>query len=91
MSFIIGTATHIKTLREYNPGSRELWRLDPPHEGHTFVVTSAVVGLNGIPELLIFGADSKGRIVSGQDLEGSCRGTLNHRLVMRACQYEVIA
>ena len=85
-----GTATHIKTLREYNPGSRELWRLDPPHEGHTFVVTSAVVGLNGIPELLIFGADSKGRSVSGQDLEGSCRGTLDHHMALRATGYPAV-
>ena len=85
-----GTATHIKTLREYGQGSRELWRLDPPHEGHTHVVTSAVMGLNGIPELLIFGADPKGRILSGRDLEGSCRGTLDHRMALRATGYQAV-
>jgi hypothetical protein len=68
-------ALKIKTMN-----SRQvLWRLDPPLDGHEYIITSASDVMFTGPETYIFPADKDGNITDWCELRGSYRGELNHK------------
>lgn len=72
------------------PGIRQVhYRLDPPLNGHEFVVSSAeTVSCSG-PETYLFGADADGNITDWSELEGSYRGGLDCEQAIRNAGYEI--
>ena len=83
------TATLVKQLT----GGRKdvdqaLYLLSEPLEGHTHVVVSAASVL-GRPETYIFAADESGEITEWLELDGSMRGTLQHKDALAKAGYEV--
>lgn len=84
-------ATRIKNLpRPTASESASLYQLDPPLEGHEFVVVSAVNVPSSGPETYIFGADKEGRIVDWSELDGSFRGGLDHVAALENAGYEIV-
>ena len=93
-------AHKIKKLDSFR-GEAELFRMEPPHEGHEYVVVSAVkpkpTGMPEIdnipglldPEKYIFGADAAGVVVDWSDLPGSFRGAMDIPQALRNAGYEV--
>lgn len=68
--------------------AKQLYRLDPPLEGHEYVVVSAATVL-GEPETYIFAADPDGTITDWVELDGSFKGALDHEAALRGAGYEV--
>lgn len=72
-------------------GHAGLYRLDPPLEGHTYVVVSAVVAVAYIgAETYIFGADENGEVTNWGALDGSIRGESCHTTALRNAGYEIV-
>lgn len=93
-------AHKIKKLNDFR-GEAELFRMEPPHEGHEYVVVSAVkpkpTGMPEIdnipglldPETYIFGADAAGVVVDWSDLPGSFRGAMDIPQALRNAGYVI--
>lgn len=86
-------ATERQTLSGMR-GDARVFELDPPLEGHRYVVVSAVSAMRSGPELsgletYIFPANKKGEIEDWGELEGSQRGTLSHEDVLRDIGYTI--
>lgn len=93
-----GTASLVKdNLRKFN-GHAALYLLDPPLEGHAFVIASAIdIGkqfsklspsLSGT-EVYLFPGDSGGHVIDWGELPGSMKGTLDHADALREAGYEI--
>jgi hypothetical protein len=82
------TATLIKKLTGFEGDSR-LYKLSEPLENFEHVVVSAVYAMMSGPETYIFGANKKGEIQNWGELEGSFRGSLNHREALEGAGYTV--
>ncbi len=87
------TAIKIRDLDACHAGdSRALYRMEPPHEGHEFVVVSALDHVAfGVRyhETYLFEGDSEGEIVSYTDLDGSMRGTTSHAEALKNAGYRI--
>lgn len=77
------TATFIRDLQDTHDNAK-LWKLSRPFRPEysdrsvEYVVSSAVHVL-GIPESVLYSADSNGEVLSWSELPGSFRGDLNHQ------------
>jgi len=69
--------------------SQALFRMDPPLDGHRYVVASCV-SVMGTPETYLFGADADGKITDWSELDGSLRGVLDHGVALAGAGYEVV-
>jgi hypothetical protein len=93
-------AHKIKKLGSFR-GEAELFRMEPPHEGHEYVVVSAIkpkpTGMPEIdnipglldPETYIFGAHSDGVVAEWCELPGSFEGAMDIPQALRNAGYEV--
>jgi hypothetical protein len=93
-------AHKITKLKDFR-GEAELFRMEPPHEGHEYVAVSAIkpkpTGMPEIdnipglldPETYIFGADAEGVVVDWSDLPGSFKGAMDIPQALRNAGYEV--
>jgi hypothetical protein len=78
-------AVKIKNIND----SQILWSVFPRISGHKWIVTSAKnLPFTG-PETYMFGADENGNIVDWSELEGSCRGTLEHKVCFQNIGYNI--
>lgn len=97
----MSTATRIKHLPSWSSNA-DLYRLDPPLQGHEFVAVSALEAPTHDPkapggvrthlETYIFAADADGTVDPDMtELPGSMAGTLDHREALLRAGYEVTA
>ena len=79
-------------------GMAALYQLDPPLQGHTHVVVSALQapqhdrvsgGTTMHAETYVFGSDADGSVTAATELPGSTAGTLDHRTALLGAGYEV--
>jgi hypothetical protein len=70
-------------------GEARLYQLDPPLNGHKYVVVSATVVDYSGAETYIFGADRDGRVTDWGELPGSFQGGTDHEGALRNVGYEV--
>ncbi len=76
-------AKKIKNISE----TQILWSVFPRINGHKWIITSAKdIPFTG-PETYMFGADENGHIVEWDELEGSYRGGLEHRICFQNIGY----
>jgi hypothetical protein len=90
------TATLVRTL-DADPernGVKALYRMEPPHEGHEYVVASGVRwsynGQEMAHECYLFGADAFGGVSEWSELTGSIRNTTDHAKAMGEAGYEIV-
>ncbi len=81
-------AHYVKDLDGFK-GEAKLFRMDPPLEGHKFVVASAVIALFSGPETYLFPADADGKVTDWIELEGSASGTQDHEEAIRNAGYKI--
>ena len=88
----MNTATLIKAALPDYRGDAALYRLDPPLDGVSLVVVSAVNDPDwfGIHETFIFPADAEGEIVDFAELHGSTRGTTSHAEALENAGYTIV-
>lgn len=84
------TATLIKSNLEGFNGTASLYKCEPPHEGHCFVVASSVNAPFSGPETYLFPANEKGEVQDWGELAGSMRGDWDHSKVFRIAGYELV-
>lgn len=95
----MNTAVFVKNVEQQTRGDQRVYQLDPPLEGHEFVVVSAVdtswiyAGLEMPPwggscETFIFPSDGE-EITDYGELEGSLKGTMSHEEALHAAGYTV--
>lgn len=82
-------ATLIKSRLTGFTGEASLYRLEPPLDGHEYVVVSATVVPYSGPETYVFAASDEGEISDWGELEGSYRGGLSIDEALRGAGYEV--
>ena len=75
-------------IKGFNGHANE-YQLDPPLDGHTFVIVSATVVPYSGPETYIFESDGNGVITGWMEMEGSFRGGLNHAEALENAGYEI--
>lgn len=68
-------------------GQKALFKMEPPLEGHEFVVVSGV-DLGTIKETFIFPASELGEFVTRQELKGSFSGEVNIHRALHNAGYE---
>lgn len=85
------TATFVKRLTggASDEKDQRLYRMNPPHLGHAYVVASANVVFKE-PETYLFAADASGKIVDWFELDGSLKGTLQHADVFAEIGYRIV-
>lgn len=84
----MNTATFIKKLDKWT-GEARLYKLQPPLDGHIFVVVSATAAMFTGPETYIFPSDKLGEYIDFSEIGASQRGTLSHEKVLLESGYEV--
>jgi len=87
------TATLLKDLDGFT-GDASLYRLDPPLDGHAYVVVSATYALFGSPpglQTYIFPSDADGQVTNWGELDGSYEGDLDHEKALHRAGYTVKA
>lgn len=82
------TATLLHTGTSETGAEQRFYRLDPPLQGHKYVLVSAVEALFTGPETYIFPADKRGEVTDWGELEGSYRGGLDHHEALMNVGYE---
>lgn len=75
-------------LQNFN-GHAALYRMEPPLDGHEFVIASASKAMFTGPETYIFPADADGEVVSWAEMEGSYRGGLSHAKAFAGAGYSI--
>lgn len=91
-------ATLIKTMEDFT-GHACLYYLDPPIEYTEYpedrvlsteyvIVSATIVPMQGA-ETYIFPCDSEGKVINWLELDGSCKGTLEHLCALNAAGYEI--
>lgn len=90
-------ATKIKKMNPdrgvamYRP-DQALYKLNPPLEGHTYVVVSSIIStvLHPIgPETYIFASNKDGKITNFSELKGSIRGFCSHEKALKKAGYKI--
>ena len=79
------TATFVKDV---NPG-KALYLMDPPHEGHVYVVASGVCNAYA-HECYLFASDETGEIVDWAELDESIRNTTDHEDTFERAGYQIV-
>jgi hypothetical protein len=83
-------ATFIKNMElTQAKGDQRLYHLDPPLDGHEYVVSSAIVVPYSGPETYVFPANSDGAITNWTELSCSARGELDPEAAIRRAGYEI--
>lgn len=81
-------------IRDLGPSesgaTRWLWRMDPPLDGHEFVISSAVVAMFTGAETYIFAASEDGEVTDWLELPGSFQGGLDHDTAIMRAGYEIV-
>ena len=67
-----------------------LFQMDPPHEGHEYVVVSATFAMFSGPETYIFPATENGEVTDWGELNGSYRGDFDHDKALKNAGYKVV-
>ncbi len=70
-------------------GVANLYQMTPPHEGHEYVIVSAVN--QHVTETYLFAASPDGEVVEWCEMNGSLKGTTDHAEALAAAGYEVEA
>jgi hypothetical protein len=71
------------------PDNKILWEVMPRIEGNKYIVTSAVdVSFSG-PETYMFAANEKGKIINWSELDGSHRGSMDHKKCFENINYSI--
>lgn len=70
-------------------GHASHWKLDPPLDGHEYVIVSAVDAFMSGPETYIFPSTEEPLIANWVELEGSERGYKDNERVLRQLGYEL--
>jgi len=83
-----GVATWVKRLDRFN-GHAALYKLDPPFDGHEFVVVSDVDVMFSGPETYIFPATASGEVTDWIELAGSFRGGRDHARALSGAGYRL--
>ena len=87
------TATFLRDVNHAARGDQRLYRMNPPLEGHEYVVASAVdlsiIGPLLGAEVYLFPSDEHGEIQDWGPLTGSMRGTMRHEDALENAGYEV--
>lgn len=78
-------AVKVKNISE----TKILWSVFPRINGHKWVVTSAKIIPTIGPETYMFGSDENGNIISWDELQGSYRGGLEHRICFQNIGYNI--
>lgn len=73
------TAKFIKDKISEVGAIQRLYKMTPPLEGHEYVIVSAVNAMFSGPETFIFPADENGKITNFFELDGSFKGSLEHK------------
>lgn len=84
------TATPLKDVSCASDQRAWLYEMCPRHEGHRYVVVSAVQNAY-VHETYLFPADSDGLITSYREMSGSIRDTTSHEEALREAGYRVLA
>lgn len=79
-----------RAIPGYN-GVANLYRCEPPLEGHEYVVVSAAEVMFIGPETYIFPGNAEGEVTDLGELGGSYRGGLDHARALWGAGYEVVA
>lgn len=80
-------AVLMKANLEGFTGVAHLYKVNPPHEGHNYVIVSAT-NISG-PETYIFGANKDGQVLNWVELGGSFQGGLDHAEALRNAGYKI--
>jgi hypothetical protein len=85
-----GAATKVRDLADWNaPGQRaSLYRMDPPHEGASHVIVSAINDAYA-HETYIFASGEDAKVSNWTEMFGSAKGTTSHEDALRGAGYEV--
>ena len=83
------TATKLRELHDFR-GTAFLYQLSEPHEGHSFIASSAVDAVYSGPETYLFGCDAEGVVQDWRELDGSFRGSLDCDRAVRNAGYEIL-
>ena len=70
-------------------GHAALYRMEPPLDGHDFVIASASILVPTGPETYLFPADAEGNVVSWLEMDGSYRGGLSHAKAFAGVGYSI--
>jgi len=70
-------------------GDASLYHLDPPLGEHEYVIVSATIAPYSGPETYIFPATKDGEVIDYGELEGSFRGSLNHKTALKNAGYSL--
>jgi hypothetical protein len=84
----MNTATLVKDNLEGFNGHAALYRCDPKHEGHEFVVVSSIDNHWGY-ETYLFPANDKGEVIDWMEMQGSQKGTQSHTVVWTVAGYVI--
>ncbi|MEN4917541.1 hypothetical protein ABE485_02630 [Achromobacter spanius] len=84
----MNVARLVKDNLEGFNGHASLYRCDPPHAGHEFVVASTTTAY-GLMETYLFPADSDGQIKDWLEMDGSMKETTSHDDVWANAGYQI--
>jgi hypothetical protein len=70
-------------------GEAALYRMEPSLEGHRYVVVSATTAPFTGPETFLFPATKAGKVKDWGELDGSIRGTLEHKKALKHAGYRL--
>jgi len=91
----MNTAVFVKDVERETRGDQRVYQLDPPLEGHEFVVVSAVElpasvhRLGQSCETYIFPSDGE-EVIEYMDLPGSIKNTMDHEEALKEAGYEIV-
>ena len=66
-----------------------LYRMEPPLNGHEFVIASAANLMTTGPETYLFSADADGEVLDWRKMDGSYRGGLSHAKAFADVGYSI--
>lgn len=82
------TATLIKRGVEGFSGRANLYQMNPPHEGHEYVIASAATGW--VMETYLFPSNESGDVIDWLELGGSQKNITDHDTVLADLGYTVV-
>ena len=70
-------------------GAASLYRMDPPYEGHEYVIASSIDNMWGF-ETYLFPSNAAGEVTDWLEMEGSQRGTDDHDEIFEGIGYTIV-
>lgn len=83
----MGSAEFIKETTTSAKAKQRLYKLNPPFEGHEYIIVSAVEVTVSGPETYVFAANEKGEVTDWCELGGSFKGSLDHKKALNNIGY----